>query len=521
MRGAPYAPPSGGQDPGDADEFPNHRREPRLVRTAHAGEGVGRRRADRRSAIDSDAHTYRFEITEPGRVRINLTSADGDPYLYLLAEDGSRVADDDEGGAILDARIERDLATGAYLIEATTYFERGLQPVSTNFNLVVHLVDEEAVQRRSNLKVEAIHTPDQVVAGEPFHVHYRAGNLGGGGLSDVGGGAVLYIVGPGDRAFTAPIWASEERWRAGVSYHSGPQTASATSTTLDEVAPFTLTLDRPGPSWVFVGAVAVDGLGREIGFHGIWRNLTVPSGVTFDPVTVSADGDNYEVSAAADTRGLVTVAVSSVAGPEAEVGRAQRAKAIYAAGVRARVLDGLFERPAITALRQQHEALPETEDATPVVVANPSSRALLGAFAEHHASAIATSGVAERVAAGGIVRAARAADLGWQDAAVRAMVADLAAGASCAGGATALIALDAELRAALPIHGLVDDNVLCGVAEADAATARFLRGLAIAGSGELRALVAPAPPASRAAPGRSRAPSRSRGAPSAGSVPDA
>ena len=644
---------------------------------------------DSRFRIDSDAHTYRFEITEPGRVRINLTSADGDPYLYLLAEDGSRVTDDDEGGAILNARIERDLATGVYLveattvggrgrgaadftlsvhyvtgcepiglgvlepgvdltasgtwtldvcgsrfvvahpahtyffhlpmdgrvlidltsvngdpvlslfspeqgviganddgggrrdarieeyvtagtylIEATTYFERGLQPVSTDFDLVVHLVDEEAEQHRSNLKVEAIHTPDQVVAGEPFHVHYRAGNLGGGGLSDVGGGAVLYVVGPGDRAFTDPIWASELRWRAGVSYHSGPQTASATSTTLDQVAPFTLTLDSPGPSWVFVGVVAVDGLGREIGFHGIWRNLTVLSGVTFDPVTVSADGDDYAVSAAANSRGLVTVAVRAVADPEAAIGRAQRAKAIYAAGVRARVLDGILERPAIAALRQQHEGVAETEGAAPVVVANPSSRALLAAFADHHANAIATSGVAARVAAGElisqaavedltlsaaeaasaqwlslaaawsalqeriaggaalsfadalavqsqlayaeriiapivaggeIVRAARAAELGWDDAAVRAMVADLAAGASCAGGAGALIALDAELRAALPIHGLVDGSVLCGVAEADAATARFLRGLTIAGSSELRALVAPAPPAPPAA----------------------
>ena len=79
--------------------------------------------------------------------------------------------------------------------------------------------------------------------------------------------------------------------------------------------------------------------------------------------------------------------------------------------------------------------MPETEGAAPVVVANPSSHALLGAFAEHHASAIATCGVAERVAAGELVRAARAADLGWQDATVRAMVADLAAGASCAAAA--------------------------------------------------------------------------------------
>ena len=48
-----------------------------------------------------------------GRVRIELTSADGDPCLYLLASDGSRITDNDDGGDGLDARIERDLAPGA------------------------------------------------------------------------------------------------------------------------------------------------------------------------------------------------------------------------------------------------------------------------------------------------------------------------------------------------------------------------------------------------------------------------
>ena len=517
-----------------------------------------------RFVVEHPAHTYFFHLPMDGRVLVDLTSVNGDPVLPLFSLEQGVIGANDDGGGLLNARIEQYVTAGTYLIEATTYAERGLQPVSTNFNLVVHLVDEEAEQRRSTRKVEAIHTPDQVLAGEPFHVHYRAGNLGGGGLSDVGGGAVLYVVGPGDRAWTAPIAACEERWRAGVSYHSGPQTASATSTALNALTPFEITLDDPGPSWVFVGVVAVDALGQEIGFHGIWRNLTVLSGVTFDPVTVSADGDDYEVSAAADSLGLVRVEVSSVADPEADIARAPRAKAIYAAGVRVRVLDGIFERPAIAALRQQHEAVAETEGAPLVVVANPSSQALLTAFADHYASAIATSGVAagvaagelisqaavedltlsaadaasaqwvslaaawsalqeriaggaalsfddalavqsqladaERiiapiVAAGEIVRAARAADLGWQDFAVRAMVADLAAGASCDGGATALReALDAELRAALPVHGLVNDSVVCGVTEADAATAHFLRGLTIAGSSELRALIAPAPP---------------------------
>ncbi len=76
---------------------------------------------DSRFRNNSDAHTYRFEIAQTGRIRIDVTSPDADSYLYLLDEDGSRIAEDDDGGVgALDARIERELQAGAYLIEATT-----------------------------------------------------------------------------------------------------------------------------------------------------------------------------------------------------------------------------------------------------------------------------------------------------------------------------------------------------------------------------------------------------------------
>ena len=39
---------------------------------------------DSRFRTDSDAHTYQFELVEGGRTRVNLTSADGDSYLYLM-----------------------------------------------------------------------------------------------------------------------------------------------------------------------------------------------------------------------------------------------------------------------------------------------------------------------------------------------------------------------------------------------------------------------------------------------------
>ena len=109
--------------------------------------------------------------------------------------------------------------------------------------------------------------------------------------------------------------------------------------------------------------------------------------------------------------------------------------------------------------------------------------------------------ISPAVTAGEIVRAARAADLGWQDPGVRAMAADLARDASCRDGARALrgalegsgvadidglLALDDELRAALPVYGLANDAALCAV---DAANYEFLESLSIADSSELRQLL--------------------------------
>ena len=86
---------------------------------------------DSRFRPGSDAHTYRFQVSEAGRVRISLTSAEADSYLYLLTNDGRRIGDNDDRGAGLDARVERDLAPGAYLVEATpSAGATGVRPTS-------------------------------------------------------------------------------------------------------------------------------------------------------------------------------------------------------------------------------------------------------------------------------------------------------------------------------------------------------------------------------------------------------
>ncbi len=83
----------------------------------------------------SDAHTYRFEVAEAGRIRIGLTSAGADSYLYLMAEDGSRIADNDDGAPLLGARVERDLEAGTYLVEATTVGGRSRGPADFSLSI--------------------------------------------------------------------------------------------------------------------------------------------------------------------------------------------------------------------------------------------------------------------------------------------------------------------------------------------------------------------------------------------------
>ena len=106
---------------------------------------------DSRFRAGSDAHTYRFQITQGGRVRIDLTSAEGDSYLYLLAEDGSRITDNDDGAANLDARVERDLAPGVYLVEATTVGGRKRGSADFTLSAAVSWVASRYILVRLNL----------------------------------------------------------------------------------------------------------------------------------------------------------------------------------------------------------------------------------------------------------------------------------------------------------------------------------------------------------------------------------
>ena len=516
-----------------------------------------------RFVVEHPAHGYLFDMPEDGRVLIDLMSENGDPVLSLVSLSAGVIAANDDGGERRNSRIERYLQAGTYLLEATTYLERDYQPLMADFTLVVNLVDEKAKQERFLLKIEETRTPGRVVAGQPFPVDFRIGNLGGGGLGEIGGSALVYVVGPRVFETAAPITASSGRWEAGASYHTGAQTAGASSIEIGEVKPFEVTLGRPGPSWVFVAVITYDRFGQEVGFHGLWQNIMVLSGTPFDAVNVEVDGVDYVVEAVAGAEGLVRASVSSVADPDSDVEATVRAKAIYAAGVRTQVLDGIFDQPALAELSL-------TGESATASVEGASSSALLRQYAAQYMNAVAASGLADSLAAeealiptavedltlsisqaasaqfvslaeswssiqqmisgggalsfvealdvhsqfayaervispavtaGQIVAAARDADLGWEDLEVRAMVSDLAQQAACGDTeaelrtaleetATAdvdgLVRLAAEMRVASPIFGLANDAVLCAAAQADDENARFLQGLAIAGSSEIR-----------------------------------
>ncbi|MCY3617267.1 MAG: hypothetical protein OXG66_06310 [Acidimicrobiaceae bacterium] len=508
------------------------------------------------------AHAYSFSLPEAARVRIDVESENGDPVLSLASLESGLVAADNNSGDLRNALIQEYLLPGVYFIEATTYYARDYQPLQADFTLTVRLIDELSQQQGPLLKIEDIRTPPEVVAGDPFSVHYRVGNIGGGALPDDGSHARIWLSGHAGRDRILNLTGI---WDAGVAYHTGEAAASATSTTTDEIEAFEATLSRHGPTWIFVGIVADDAEGNELGWHGLWHNLLVLSGPTFDPVTVSVDGAAYTVTAEADAEGKVTTTVSEVADPEAEVDRNVEARAIYAAGVRTQLLDGILERPEIA-------DLPTMAEPDPVSVPNPSSSTLLEALGERFASAdgvaefraaltrgeainpvtveesvLATSRsalsqyaamaaswtsllkrldageamsfedaltvhsqlayaerlIAPAVTAGEIVAAARAADRGWDDPAVKEMMDDQescrpapgalrdalkAAGVS---NVDTLLALDAEMRLSRPVHGLAVDGALCGAAEADNANSRFLRRLSISGNFELRRLLRP------------------------------
>ena len=368
-----------------------------------------------RIVVAHPARNYLFELPEPGRVRVDLESTNGDPVLSMATVEGAVIGANDDGGIGNNSRIEQFLPSGAYILEATTYSRGGLQPLAADFELFVRLIDELDRQQTPAPKVEALVIPDRVIAGEPFTVHYRVGNLGGGDLHGVAPLVQVQGYVPGSTGGFIRQWfynlaVTESTWGAGSSYHTGEVVASDSSDALAGVVAQEMTLDESGRSWVLIALFVLNQERRSVGYHSIWKHIDVIEGATFGPLRVRVDESTLEVAAQADADGAVTRTVTDLADREAEVGLLQRRQAIFAAGIRSVLLSEIFDRPAISRLEELRTgAISAPQD--PRFPAGPTADSIRAAFARDYLAAISESGLAESHSAGLLIDPTRVEDL--------------------------------------------------------------------------------------------------------------
>ena len=353
------------------------------------------------------AHGYSFDLPEGGRVRIDLVSETGDPVLSLISPTKGVIGANDDSGGRYNSRIDQFLPSGRYLIEATTYSARERVHLLTDFTLTIASVASDTFR----IKAEALDSPDVVIVGEPFDNDYRVGNVSRTDLPEKYTTRVWIYSRHTGWDITRHIPAGGERWQAGDSYHTSEGTASAASTRIRQLDTFTLTPYRPGESWIVLGISTYDEERTEVAYRVIERELLVLSAVPIDPpLKVSVGGADYWVTAPVGEGGIVTARVFNAASIGARVPADVQAKAVYAAGVRVRVLDDVFERPALS-------DVPADVEPYAASVAGASSTALLAAFGEQYEAALATTALRETLAAGEAVNPSAVEDLALHAAA--------------------------------------------------------------------------------------------------------
>lgn len=314
---------------------------------------------------DRAGQRYRFEVTDTQRIRIDLTSELADPYIYLLDDSGDLLEADDDSGTGFNARIERFLGAGTYMIEATNWGDRDLKGlIAAQFELSIEVAEEGPA-----VKLEEIDAPDRVVLGLPFEINYRVSNLGDEPLSTLDPEARLRVqvrwpyIADWRTSWIDVLDGETELMPVGASYHSDESVQAFGSQSLSQLQPFEgLFRWRTGPTDVMLMVAVINDDFETLAFHTLSRPIMVLTGLEFDPVNVSVDGVEYRVSAIAAEDGEVTTEVTSAeesAGETADVDERAadasndassvdaesldpeiEARAIYAAGVRTQVLAG-------------------------------------------------------------------------------------------------------------------------------------------------------------------------------------
>ena len=102
------------------------------------------------------ARFYTFSVGSTANMRIDLSSADRDSFMYLRAGNGTLsgnyIEKDDDDGSGNDARITRSLATGTYTVEATTYAAQA----AGEFTLTVQNLEAAAAPPAESCSAESL-----------------------------------------------------------------------------------------------------------------------------------------------------------------------------------------------------------------------------------------------------------------------------------------------------------------------------------------------------------------------------
>ncbi len=316
---------------------------------------------------DRSSQRYRFKVAQTTRLRIDLTSDLADSYVYLLDDAGALLESDDDGGVGLNSRIIRVLGAGTYTIETTNWGDRDLKNLfEADYRLDIAREEDGPI-----IKLEAIEAPDRVVLGLPFEINYRVGNLGEAALSTTNGSVQVRVRWPYISDWrTSKIGTGEgddERWGVGASYHTSDSVAAFGSQSLSQLHPFEgLFSWRSGPTDVMLEVRVYNEEDDSVSEHRLSRPVMVLNGIEFEPINVTVNDVEYQVSATADEEGMVATEVIPVSalGEESDDGDGESdeqddgldpeisSRAIYAAGVLSQVLgdfSGTLESLSATA----------------------------------------------------------------------------------------------------------------------------------------------------------------------------
>lgn len=75
---------------------------------------------DRQLADGTFYDSYSLTLSQDEEITLLLTSTELDPFLYLLDESSGVIAVDDDAGGGADARVERSLERGCYVLYANS-----------------------------------------------------------------------------------------------------------------------------------------------------------------------------------------------------------------------------------------------------------------------------------------------------------------------------------------------------------------------------------------------------------------